>query len=61
MNLPGIQHIVEPSSEGRKSTFGSIEPAAVERALKLKERFEEGRKARLKIGQPAGEEVGSAA
>jgi hypothetical protein len=59
MNSLSLQDTVEPSREGRKNTFASIEPTAVERAHKLKDRIEEARKARLAIEAPAGEDAGS--
>ena len=60
MNTLGLQHTFEPSFEGGNSTFASIEPAAVERARKLKDRIEEARgKARLEIEQAADAEASS--
>ena len=46
MNPLKIQDVFEPYYEGRKKTFATIEPSAVEKAKKLKERLEELRKAK---------------
>jgi hypothetical protein len=46
MNTLGLQDVFEPYYEGRKSSFATIEPNAVERARRLKERIDEARRAR---------------
>lgn len=45
MTSLAVQDVFEPYYEGRKKTFATIDPSAVERAKKLKERLEELRKA----------------
>lgn len=45
MNTLGIQDVFEPYYEGRRNSFARIDPSAVEKARKLKERIEEMRKA----------------
>ena len=61
MNSLGLQDTFEPYYEGRRNTFASIQPAAVERARRIKERIEQARKERLKAEEPAGDGVGSRA
>jgi hypothetical protein len=46
MNSLGLQDVFEPYYDGRKNTFSSIEPSAVDRARRIKERIEEARKVR---------------
>jgi hypothetical protein len=46
MNSLALQDSFEPYYVGRQSTFGSMEPSAVERALAVIERIELARKAR---------------
>jgi hypothetical protein len=46
MSTLGLQDVFEPYYEGRKNCFATIEPSAVERARKIKERIEEARRAR---------------
>lgn len=45
MNTLKLQDVFEPYYEGRKNAFATIEPAAVDKAKKLKERIEEIRQA----------------
>ena len=58
MNSQGLQNTFEPGDEGHKSTFGSIDPTAVERALKVKARIEAARKARSRTVAPVEEYAG---
>ena len=57
MNSLALQDTFEPADEGRKSTFGSIDPVAVERALQIAQRMEAAREARPGIAQPADEDA----
>jgi len=57
MNSLALQDTVEPSGEDRKSTFGSIDPVAVERALQIAQRMEAARQARRGIAEPADEDA----
>jgi hypothetical protein len=45
LNTLGLQDVFEPYYEGRRNTFATIDPKAVEKARKAKERLEELRKA----------------
>ena len=55
MNSLALQDTFKPSAEDRKSTFGSIDPVAVERALHLAQRMDAARQARPAIAVPADE------
>jgi hypothetical protein len=44
VNSLKIQDAFEPYYEGRRNTFATIAPSAVEKASKLTERFEEARR-----------------
>ena len=57
MNSIVLRDTVEPSAEDRKSTFGSIDPVAVERALEIAQRLESARKARQGIAEAADEDA----
>jgi len=57
MNSLALQDSFEPYYEGRQSTFGSIEPSAVERARAVIERIERARKARAATEDTATEEA----
>lgn len=46
MSKLGLQDVFEPYYEGRKTGFATIDPSAVERARRVKERIEEARRAR---------------
>jgi len=41
LNTLGLQDVFEPYYEGRKGPFATIDPKAVEKARKAKERLEE--------------------
>ena len=56
MNSLALQDTFEPSGEDRKSTFGSIDPVAVERALQIAQRMEAARKTQLEVCVSADEE-----
>lgn len=56
MNSLALQNTIEASHENRKSTFGSIDPVAVERALQITQRMEAAREA-PRIAQPVDEEA----
>lgn len=45
MDTLKLQDVFEPYFEGRRSGFATIEPGAVEKARKLKEKLEELRRA----------------
>jgi len=57
MNSFAIQDILEPACEDRRSTFGSIDPVAVERALQITESIEAVREARLLISELADQNL----
>jgi hypothetical protein len=46
MSTLGLQDVFEPYYEGRKTGFATIDPSAVEKARKVKERIEEVRRAK---------------
>jgi hypothetical protein len=53
LNTLGLQDVFEPYYEGRKNSFATIDPKAVDKARKAKERLEEMRKAER--GKPRDE------